>query len=48
VANSSGLWALTNKALNKMKLIQDIKKEYISIETVREEITNQFISFLKE
>ena len=48
IANNSGLWTLTNKALNKMKLIQDIKNEYVPIDTVREEITKQFIDFLKE
>ena len=31
-----------------MKLIQDIKNEYVPIDTVREEITKQFIDFLKE
>ena len=46
-ANREGLWLLTNKALNKMPLIQNIKNSSVSIETVRNEITSAFNDFLK-
>lgn len=48
-ANTEGLWYLSNKALNKMPLIHDIKKTgFISVVAVRKAIEEEFLIYVQK
>lgn len=49
VANAEGLWYLSNKALNKMPLIHDIKKAgFVSVVAIRKAIEEEFLIYIQK